>query len=253
LFLAGIIPGALMMLGLASYCLWVNRHIRVPFSEFSWREVGAALRESWLDIPLPIVVLGGIYGGFFAVSEAAAVTAVYTVITEVLLRRDISITRLPGIMRQSMVLVGAILLILGVSLASTNVLIDAQIPERLVAVITGFVGGQLSFLVLLFLFLLALGALLDIFSALVLVVPLIVPVAMQYGVSPVHLGILFVANMELGYLAPPMGRNLVVSSYRFDQPILRVYAATLPFLLVLLLAVVAITFWPELSLWMLEQ
>lgn len=251
MFLAGVLPGALMMLGLACYCLWINRHIRVPLSEFSWREVGAAIRESWLDIPLPVVVLGGIYGGVFAVSEAAAVTAVYTIVTEVLIRRDIAIKRLPHIMRQSMVLVGAILLILGVSLASTNVLIDAQVPERLVSVVTDFVGGPTSFMILLFLFLLVLGAILDIFSALVLVVPLITPVATRYGVDPVHLGILFVANMELGYLAPPMGRNLVVASYRFDQPILQVYAATLPFLLVLLLAVVVITFWPGLSIWLL--
>lgn len=253
MFLAGILPGLLMMVGLAGYCLWVNRHIRVPISEFSWREVASASRESLLDIPLPVVVLGGIYGGVFAVSEAAAVTAVYAVTTEVLIRRDIPWSRLPHIMRQSMLLVGAILLILGVSLASTNVLIDAQIPERLVSIVTDFVGGQLSFLFLLFVFLLALGAVLDIFSALVLVVPLIVPVAVQYGIHPVHLGILFVANLELGYLAPPMGRNLVVSSYRFDQPILRVYAATFPFLLALLVAVIVITFWPGLSLWMLEK
>lgn len=253
MFLAGILPGLLMMAGLAGYCLWVNRHIRVPISEFSWREVASAVRASLLDLPLPVVVLGGIYGGIFAVSEAAAVTAVYAVATEVLIRRDIPWSRLPHIMRQSMLLVGAILLILGVSLASTNVLIDAQIPEKLVSIVTNLVGGQLSFLLLLFVFLLVLGAVLDIFSALVLVVPLIVPVAAEYGIHPVHLGILFVANMELGYLAPPMGRNLVVSSYRFDQPILRVYAATLPFLLVLLAAVIVITFWPGLSLWMLEK
>jgi tripartite ATP-independent transporter DctM subunit len=251
MFVAGVLPGLVMMVGLALYCLWVNRHIRIPLSQFSWREVGAALRESWLDIPLPIAVLGGIYGGVFAVSEAAAVTAVYAVLAEVVIRRDIPFSQLPQIMRQSMVLVGAILLILGLSLASTNVLIDAQVPERLVSLVTDFVGGPLSFLVLLFVFLLLLGAVLDIFSALVLVVPLIVPVAAQYHINPVHLGILFVANMELGYLAPPMGRNLVVSSYRFDRPILQVYGATLPFSLVLLLAVVVITFWPALSLWML--
>lgn len=253
MFVAGILPGVVMMAGLAGYCLWVNRHVRVPFSEFSWREVWLAVRESWLDIPLPIIVLGGIYGGVFAVSEAAAVTAVYAVVTEVLIRRDIPLARLPQIMRQSMILVGAILLILAVSLASTNVLIDAQVPDRLVEIVTDMVGGPWSFLLLLFLFLLVLGAILDIFSALVLVVPLIVPVAATYHINPVHLGILFVANMELGYLAPPMGRNLVVSSYRFDQPILKVYRATLPFLLVLLVTVVLITFWPALSTGLLER
>jgi tripartite ATP-independent transporter DctM subunit len=253
MFLAGVVPGLVMMAGLAAYCLWVNRHIRVPLSEFSGRELLAALRESWLDIPLPIIVLGGIYGGVFAVSEAAAVTAVYAVLTEVVIRRDIALSRLPHIMRQSMVLVGAILLILGVSLASTNVMIDAQVPEALVAAVSEMVSGPGSFLVLLFLFLLVLGAILDIFSALVLVIPLIAPVASRYGVDPVHLGILFVANMELGYLAPPMGRNLVVSSYRFDQPILRVYVATLPFLAVLVITVLIITFMPSISLWLLGR
>jgi len=253
MFVAGVLPGIVMMAGLAAYCLWVNRHLRVPFSQFSWAEVRASIRESWLDIPLPVMVLGGIYGGIFAVSEAAAVTAVYVVVTEVFIHRDIKLGELPGIMRQSMVLVGAILLILGVSLASTNVMIDAQVPERLVGVVSEFVGGPTSFLLILFVFLLALGAILDIFSALVLVVPLIASVAARYNVDAVHLGILFVANMELGYLAPPMGRNLVVASYRFDRPILSIYRATWPFVLVLLATVVLITFLPALSLSLLGR
>jgi TRAP-type C4-dicarboxylate transport system permease large subunit len=156
-------------------------------------------------------------------------------------------------MRKSMVLVGAILLILGVSLASTNVMIDAEVPEKLVGVVNDMVGGPVSFLILLFFFLLILGSILDIFSALVLVVPLIVPVATRYHINPVHLGILFVANMELGYLAPPMGRNLVVSSYRFEKSILHVYAATIPFVLVLLVTVLVITFFPVLSIWLLGR
>jgi tripartite ATP-independent transporter DctM subunit len=253
MFVAGILPGVVMMGGLAAYCLWINRHVRVPLSQFSWREVGAAARESWLDIPLPLLVLGGIYGGVFAVSEAAAVTAVYVILVEVVIRGDIPLSQLPLIMRQSMVLVGAILLILGVSLASTNVMIDAEVPEKLVGIVNDMVGGPVSFLILLFFFLLILGSILDIFSALVLVVPLIVPVATRYHINPVHLGILFVANMELGYLAPPMGRNLVVSSYRFDKSILHVYAATIPFVLVLLVTVLLITFFPVLSIWLLGR
>lgn len=253
MFLAGVVPGIVMIAGLGAYCLWVNRHIRVPLSEFSWREVGAALRESWLDVPLPVIVLGGIYSGFFAVSEAAAVTAAYVVLTEVFIRRDVALRRLPQVARQSMILVGAVLLILGVSLASTNVMIDAEVPEKLVSLVTGYVGGPVSFLALLFVFLLLIGAVLDMFAALVLVVPLIKPVAARYGVDPVHLGILFVANMELGYLAPPMGRNLVVAGYRFEKPILRVYRATLPFLLVLLVTVLIITFLPQVSLMLLHR
>jgi C4-dicarboxylate transporter DctM subunit len=248
LFLAGILPGLLMMFVMSAYSLWVNRANRTPLSDFSPAGLGAAVRDAVWEIPLPVVVLGGIYSGYFAVSEAAAVTAVYVVIVEVLILRDIPIRKLPEIMRESMVLVGGILLILGVSLASTNYIIDAQVPEKLVGFANRFVSGPNSFLLLLFLFLLVLGAILDIFSALVLVVPLIIPVAAKYGIDPVHLGIVFLATMQLGYLTPPVGLNLFISSYRFEQSIVRVYLATLPFLLMLLGAVLLITFWPTLSL-----
>lgn len=248
LFLAGILPGLLMMFVMSVYSLWVNRANRTPLSDFSPAELWAAIRDAAWEIPLPVVVLGGIYSGYFAVSEAAAVTAVYVVIVEVLILRDIPIGKLPEIMRESMVLVGGILLILGVSLASTNYIIDAQVPEKLVGFVNRFVSGPNSFLLLLFLFLLVLGAILDIFSALVLVVPLIIPVAAKYGIHPVHLGIVFLATMQLGYLTPPIGLNLFISSYRFEQSIVRVYLATLPFLLMLLGAVLLITFWPTLSL-----
>jgi C4-dicarboxylate transporter DctM subunit len=252
LFLAGILPGILMMLVMSIYSLWVNRANRTPLSAFSVPELRAAIRDAIWEIPLPIVVLGGIYSGYFAVSEAAAVTAVYVVLVEVFIQRDISIRQLPEIMRESMVLVGGILLILGASLASTNYIIDAQVPEKLVAFVNQFVSGPTSFLLLLFLFLLVLGAILDIFSALVLVVPLIIPVADGYGIHPVHLGIVFLATMQLGYLTPPVGLNLFISSYRFEQSIVRVYFATFPFLVMLLLAVLLITFWPALSLVLLR-
>ncbi len=252
LFLAGIIPGLLMMFVMSAYSLWINRANRTPLSDFSPVRLGSAIKDAAWEIPLPIVVLGGIYSGYFAVSEAAAVTAVYVVVVEVLILRDIPVRKMPEIMRESMVLVGGILLILGVSLASTNYIIDAQIPEKLVGFITPYVSGPNSFLLLLFLFLLVLGAVLDIFSALVLVVPLIIPVAAQYGIHPVHLGIVFLATMQLGYLTPPVGLNLFIASYRFEQSIVRVYIATLPFLLILLIAVLLITFWPALSLVLLS-
>lgn len=252
LFLAGVLPGVLMMLALSFYSLWVNRANRTPLSEFSINEFVAAFRDAIWEIPLPVVVLGGIYSGYFAVSEAAAVTAVYVVVVEVLVHRDIPVRRLPEIMRESMVLVGGILMILGVSLASTNYMIDAEVPEKLIGFVNQFVEGPTSFLLLLFLFLLVLGAILDIFSALVLVVPLILPVADGFGIHPVHLGIVFLATMQLGYLTPPVGLNLFISSYRFDQSIVRVYFATFPFLIILLLAVLLITFWPALSLVLLR-
>jgi len=252
LFIAGIIPGSLMLIALAIYSLWMNRQNREPLSSFSWREVAGALRESIWELPLPVVVLGGIYSGLLAVSEAAAVTAVYVLLVEVVIRREISLRQLPGIMRESMVLVGGILLILGASLASTNFVIDAEVPQRLTDFVTSYVDSRMSFLFLLLLFLLLLGAFLDIFSALVLIVPLILPVAAQYGVEPIHLGMVFLATMQLGYLTPPVGLNLFISSYRFNQPILQVYRATFPFLVILLLAVVVITFVPALSLVLLK-
>jgi tripartite ATP-independent transporter DctM subunit len=253
LFLAGILPGMLMLILLAGWCLWVNRHIRRPFSAFSWRELGAAVRESAWELPLPVVVLGGIYSGYFAVSEAAAVTALYVLVVEVLVLREIRFAQLPVIVRSSMVLVGGILLILGVSLASTNFMIGAGIPQMLLDFVSGLVSSQTTFLLLLLLFLLVLGCVLDIFSAIVLVVPLILPIAARYDVHPVHLGIVFLAAMQLGYLTPPVGLNLFISSYRFEQPIMRVYSATVPFLIILLVSVLMITFWPQLSLWLLPQ
>lgn len=253
LFVAGVVPGVLMMLVLAGFCVWRNRENRRPLADFSWREVRAALRESAWELPLPVVVLGGIYSGFFAVSEAAAVTVVYVLVAELLIYREVPVSRLPVIVRNSMVLVGGILLILGISLASTNYMIDAQVPQQLITIVTHYISDQTSFLILLVGFLMLIGCILHIFSALVLVVPLILPVAAQYGVDPVHLGIIFVATMELGYLLPPIGLNLYISSFRFKRPVLEVCMATFPFMLILLGAVLLITFFPALSLYFLRD
>jgi C4-dicarboxylate transporter DctM subunit len=253
LFRAGILPGLLMLLMLSGYSMWVSRGNSQPLKPFKFRELAGAMRESMWELPLPIVVLGGIYSGFFAVSEAAAVTALYVFIVEVMILREISLKELPRVMRESMLLVGGILIILGVSLASTNYMIDAQVPQTLFEYVSEQVSSQASFLVLLLLFLLILGAILDIFSAIVLVVPLILPIAAQYNVDPVHLGIVFLSAMQLGYLTPPVGLNLFIASYRFDKPIMSVYAATLPFLLMLMLSVIIITYWPALSLFLVPD
>ena len=161
--------------------------------------------------------------------------------------------RLPDVMRESMLLVGGILIILAVSLASTNYMIDAGITQKLLEYITNFVSSQASFLFLLFIFLLILGAILDIFSAVVLVVPLILPIAALYDVNQFHLGIIFLAAMQLGYLTPPVGLNLFIASYRFDRPIMNVYAATFPFLMILMVCVFIIMYWADLSLWLLTH
>ncbi|MFC1683895.1 TRAP transporter large permease [Pseudomonadota bacterium] len=246
MFLAGILPGLLMLFILSGWSIWSSRG--QPVTAFVWSEARAALREAAWELPLPLVVLGGVYSGFFAISEAAAVTAFYVLVVEVLIHREISLGQLPKVMRESMVLVGGILIILGVSLASTNYLIDAEVPSRLFEAIRAQVSDKITFLILLNLFLLALGTMLDIFSALVLITPLLLPIALGYGIDPVHLGIIFLANMQIGYFTPPVGMNLFIASYRFKKPILKLYQATLPWFVLLFLSVLIITYWPALSL-----
>lgn len=247
LFRGGVLPGTLMVIMLSAYSFWMNRGLRVEKGSFSFREVREALWEAKWELPLPVVVLGGIYSGIFAVSEAAAVTALYALIIDVFVLREVPLRQLPRVMHESMVLVGGILIILGVSLASTNYMIDAGVPDKLFAMLEGVVDTQLGFIVVLLLFLLVLGAILDIFSAIVLVVPLILPVAQAFDMHPVHLGIVFLAAMQLGYLTPPVGLNLFIASFRFEKSITSIYMATLPFLLILAVSVIIIAFWPSLT------
>ena len=253
LFLAGILPALLMVLMLSLWSLWENRRNPTPINSFSAKEAGAALREAIWEIPLPVFVLGGIYGGFFAISEAAAVTAMYVLAVEVFIYKEIKLSQLPSIMRESMVMVGGILLILGVALASTNFLIDAEVPMHLFNLIQAHVTNKIVFLILLNILLLILGAILDIFSALVIMIPIILPVAVNYGIDPVHLGIIFLANMQIGYFTPPVGMNLFIASYRFNKSITELYQAAIPFMFVLLIAVLIITYWPALSLVFLHR
>jgi tripartite ATP-independent transporter DctM subunit len=248
LFRAGLLPGFLMLFLLSAWCVWSNRKRPSSVKPFSSREAFDALREGIWELLLPVIILGGIYSGFFAVSEAAAVSVIYVLIVEIFIHHEIKLTQLPVIMRESMMLVGGIIIILGVSLASTNYLIDTEVPVKLFNFMQHHVDSQITFLILLNIFLLLLGMMLDIFSALVIVIPLILPLAIGYGVHPVHLGIIFLANMQIGYFTPPVGMNLFIASYRFKKPIIDLYIATLPFMLILLIAVLIITYWPGLSL-----
>jgi len=248
LFIAGILPAILMIILLSVWSIWANRKNPTPLTSFSLKNALSAARESIWEIPLPIFVFAGIYSGFFAVSEAAAVTAMYVLIVEVFIYKEIRLSQLGSIIRDSMVMVGGILLILGVSLGFTNYLIDVEVPMKLFDLCQVYVSSKLVFLILLNIFLLILGAMLDIFSAIIIMVPLMLPVALEYGVDPVHLGIIFLANMQIGYFTPPVGMNLFIAGYRFNKPIIDIYKATIPFMLVLLLAVLIITYWPWLSL-----
>jgi tripartite ATP-independent transporter DctM subunit len=248
LFVAGVLPGLLMGLMLAGWSAWRNRALHARVARFSWPAARAALRESAWELPLPFIVLGGIYSGWLAVSETAAVTAVYVLAVEVLVLREIPLGRLPDIMRRSMVLFGAVLVILGMALASTNYLIDAEVPAKLFEAVRTYITNPLMFLLVLNGFLLVLGMILDIFSAIVIAVPLLLPMAVGYGVDPAHLAIIFLANMQIGYFTPPVGMNLFIASHRFGKPVLELCRAAAPFFVILLAAVLIITYWPALSL-----
>ena len=248
LFIAGILPLTLMLALLIAWTLWRHRGAAIPRVAFSWKRLADATWAARWELPLPVIVLGGIYSGYFAISEAAAITAIYVTVAEVLLYREVTLKRLPAVMAESMMMVGGILLILGVALAFTNYLVDAEVPQRLFDVMQQHVQSPLTFLLLLNVLLLVLGAILDIFSALVIMVPLLLPIAVSYGIDPVHLGIVFLANMQIGYFTPPIGMNLFIASYRFEKPLMELYAASWPFLLVMLAALILITYVPSLSL-----
>jgi len=252
LFFAGLLPMLLMLALLIIWTLWRHRGDVIPRVEFTGQRFWRALKAARWELPLPFVVLGGIYSGYFAISEAAAVTAVYVTIAEVMLYREVTWRGLLKVMMDSMVMVGGILLVLGVALAFTNFLVDAEVPQKLFEFTQEHIDSKLGFLLLLNVMLLALGAMLDIFSALVVIVPLILPVAVGYGVHPVHLGIIFLANMQIGYFTPPVGMNLFIASYRFGKPLQELYVASWPFMLILLIALALITYVPWISLVFIE-
>ncbi len=247
LFLAGILPGLLMLALLMAYSMRKSPATK-DRPKYNRREVRQALASTAWELPLPFIILGGIYGGVFVAGEAAAVTSLYVLIVEVFIYRDVTLAQLPKIMSKSMMLFGGILVILAASMASTNYLVDQQVPMHLFSVIRSYIHNKYTFLLLLNVFLLIVGAMLDIFSALVLVVPLILPIAKGYGVDPVHLGIIFLTNLQIGYCTPPVGLNLFLSSYRFERPIVELYRASLPFLGLLLVTLAIITYFPWLSL-----
>ncbi len=248
LFLAGLLPGILMVVLLSVFSVQKAIAAEVPRTKFNTSRMFKATKEAMWELPLPLVVLGGIYSGYFAVSEAAAITAVYVFLVEVVIYRDIKWRELPQVMRKSMILVGGILIILGAALGFTNYLIDAEVPMKLFNLFKAYTDSPFIFLILLNLFLLVVGCLLDIFSALIVVVPLITPVATAYGINPIHLGIIFLANLQIGALTPPVGMSLFISSLRFEKPMSKIIMASLPFIVVLLFVLAIITYVPWFSL-----
>lgn len=246
LFLAGILPGMLLFAIVALYSMRAARG--VPRQRFTTKEVWSAVRGAAWELPLPFAVLGGIYSGAIAITEAAAITALYAFVVEVFIYRDIAFTDLPRVIKEAMLLVSGILIVLATALGLTNYLIDAEVPYAIFDWMQATVQSKIAFLLLLNVFLLVVGCLLDMFSALIVAVPLIVPIAQGYGVDLLHLGIIFLVNLEIGYWTPPVGMNLLIASFRFRRSVTLLYQVSLPFLVLLLLALLIITYVPGLSL-----
>lgn len=247
MFLGGIIPGAVMVLTLIVMGIIYATRRKIPKETFHIKEALAALRESIWEILLPIVIMLSFFGGLTTLVESSAIAVLYSLLVEVVIHRDIKIRELTGVMRKCIPILGGVLTILALAKGLAYYIVDAQIPMQLTAWVTANIGSKYVFLLILNLALLVTGCFLDIFSAIMVVVPLILPLGEIFGIHPVHLGIIFLANLELGYLTPPVGLNLYLAAYRFEQPMVRIYRDVFPFLVVQLLAVLLITYLPFLT------
>lgn len=253
LFRAGIFPGLLLMAFLVFYSASVGLRSNVVRHRFDLSRIGQAAWNARYELPIPALILGGIYAGLTTASEAAAVTAVYVVAVEVFAYRDLSLSDLPKVGVEAMSLIGAIILILGMAMGFTNFLVDQRVMFHFLGWIEQWVGSRVVFLAMLNVFLLVVGSLMDIFSAIVVIVPLIQPIALHFGVDPVHLGIIFLANLEIGYSTPPVGMNLFLASFRFEKPVAVLYRSVLPWVCVMLVVLMLITYLPWLSLVLIDR
>ncbi len=250
MFFAGIIPGIIILAILSFYCSgWsvLKKTETTPF-DFS-----VFLRTFWdakWELILPFLVLGGILTGYVTLDEIAALTVIYVCVVEICIHRSISIKTLPRIVKDSMVLVGAILIILGIALALTNYLITLDVPTIVLDWIESMTDSRVVTLIGLNIFLLIVGCMMDIFSAIIIVVPLLLPIADQFGIDKVHLGIIVLTNLEIGYLTPPVGMNLFISSMKFDRSVVLLYRSVILFIGLLLIALILVTYIPDLSLWL---
>lgn len=251
LFMAGLLPGILMVGFPCLFSVYMGKKWKLERPSFSAQEFFSALKGAAWELPIPLFIIAAIYSGFSTATEAAALTVAYVLFVKIFIFHELSLFNdLPRIMKESMKMVGGIMIILGAALGFTNYLVDAFIPMKILKLMEGMVETKIGFLLILNLFLILVGCMMDIFSAILVVVPLIVPLASQFGIDPVHLGVIFLANLGIGYNTPPVGLNLFIASSRFDRPIIQLYKATLPFLLLLLLTLLFITYWPALSLFL---
>lgn len=257
LFLAGIVPGIVLIVVISLYAIYMGRHnqeIKESEEAFSWAGLKSAVWDCRYEIPIPFVVLIGIYGGFLTPGETSAVVAAYVVFMSCFLYKDLNWRHdLAKVTKDSMTLVGAILLILASALGFVNYLTYEDIPLKILDIMREHIESPLTFLLYLNIFLLIVGMMLDIFTAIIVVVPIIIPIANEFGIHPVHLAMIFLTNLEIGYLTPPVGLNLFISSFRFNKPITVIYRACIPFLILLIIGLLLITYIPSISLFLIKQ
>ncbi len=254
LFIAGIVPGVLTVIALGAFAAYKGLRIELPRQKFEMKEAFAALREAIWELILPLVLIAALFFGVLRIHEAAAFTALYVLIVEVWVYKDVKFSKdLPRIITESMTLVGAILAILATAIGFTGYLIQDQLPMKILEAMSTLITDKIMFLLVLNVFLLMVGMLMDIFSAIVVVVPLILPIARQFGVNAYHLGIVFLLNLEIGYITPPVGLNLFIASFRFEKPVTLLYKAVIPFIGLLIVALLVTTYWEDLSLAMLPE
>ena len=250
IFLGGIIPGLLILVIVASWAIFSSKRQSVAVYDFKINNIKSALIESKWEIAIPFIIMFGIFGGYMTLVETAAISALYVLFITVVIYRDISFSKVGNILIDCCALIGGVLIILGVAMGLTSYIIDAEVPMTLLEWVKTNISSKYIFLILLNVFLLIVGCIMDIFSATIIVVPLIKPIAAYFGIDPIHLAIIFIANLELGYLTPPVGMNLFLSAYRFDESMKSVYTSTMPFYFVMLFCVILITYFPILSTWL---
>ncbi len=244
MFLGGIVPGIILVLAMALFGILFARKKNIPREPFVVREALSSARAAFWEILLPVIIVWGYFGGITTLVESGAVAVIYALIVEMVIHRDIKVRALPGVMIKCMPIIGGVLAILALAKGLSYYIVDAEIPMQLTAWVQGAIHSKYVFLLLLNIALLITGCFMDIFSAIMVIVPLIIPLGDLFGIHPVHLGIIFLANMELGYLTPPVGMNLYLASYSFNEPIGKIYRDVFPFLIIQLVAVLLITYVP---------
>jgi tripartite ATP-independent transporter DctM subunit len=249
-FIGAIIPGIILVLAMITVGFVISRKVKVPIEKFEIKEAFASLKESFFEILLPIILILGYFSGRLTLLEASAVSVIYVVIVEVFINKDIAVIDVHKVFAKAIPIIGGILAILAMAKAISYAIIDSGLPENFTIWMQGAIQSKLVFLLLLNLALIVAGFVMDIFSAILVLLPLVVPLGYAYGIDPVHMGIIFIMNLEAGFITPPVGLNLFLASYRFERPFGRIFRYVLPFLLVQFAVVLLITYMPVLTTWL---